>query len=108
MPVSLLYPHRRHLPRRVRALTSWLADTLRPHLQEQVVPPHGVSVCLKPVKIVLFRYRMLHAGTLHATRQQTHRLRHRRHDGARAMPLQADGVLSAQELAARAHLECRR
>lgn len=34
MPVSLLYPHRRHLPRRVRVVMDWIADRLRPHLIE--------------------------------------------------------------------------
>lgn len=32
MPVTLLYAHRRHLPRRVQAFMSWMADTLVPHL----------------------------------------------------------------------------
>jgi DNA-binding transcriptional LysR family regulator len=32
MPVTLLYPHRRHLPRRVQAFMSWMADTLEPVL----------------------------------------------------------------------------
>jgi DNA-binding transcriptional LysR family regulator len=33
MPVNLLYPHRRHLSRRVQVFMHWLADTLRPYLQ---------------------------------------------------------------------------
>jgi DNA-binding transcriptional LysR family regulator len=32
MPVSLLYAHRRNLPRRVRVFMDWVADTLRPVL----------------------------------------------------------------------------
>ena len=32
MPVTLLYPHRRHLPRRVRVFMDWLEATLAPHL----------------------------------------------------------------------------
>jgi DNA-binding transcriptional LysR family regulator len=32
MPVTLLYPHRRHLPRRVQAFMTWVADTLQSHL----------------------------------------------------------------------------
>jgi DNA-binding transcriptional LysR family regulator len=32
MPVSLLYAHRRNLPRRVRVFMDWIADTLRPLL----------------------------------------------------------------------------
>ena len=32
MPLSLLYAHRRHLPRRVRAFMDWMAEILRPHL----------------------------------------------------------------------------
>ena len=32
MPVSLLYPHRRHLPRRVRVFMDWLEATLAPYL----------------------------------------------------------------------------
>jgi DNA-binding transcriptional LysR family regulator len=34
MPVSLLYAHRRHLPRRVQAFMLWLAELLRPHLMD--------------------------------------------------------------------------
>lgn len=33
MPVHLLYPHRRQLPRRVRVFMDWLAEVLAPHLQ---------------------------------------------------------------------------
>lgn len=33
MPVSLLYAHRRHLPRRVQALMAWMAQILAPHLE---------------------------------------------------------------------------
>jgi DNA-binding transcriptional LysR family regulator len=32
MPVSLLYAHRHHQPKRVQALMAWLAETLMPHL----------------------------------------------------------------------------
>ena len=33
MPVSLLYPNRRHLSKRVQALMDWLDGVLRPFLQ---------------------------------------------------------------------------
>ena len=33
MPVNLVYPHRRHLSRRVQAFAAWLADVLAPHLR---------------------------------------------------------------------------
>ncbi|MFZ3119146.1 MAG: LysR family transcriptional regulator [Variovorax sp.] len=33
MPVSLLYPHRRHLSKRVQALMDWIDGVLRPFLQ---------------------------------------------------------------------------
>ncbi len=33
MPVTLLYPRQRHLPRRVREVMDWLARVLSPHLQ---------------------------------------------------------------------------
>jgi DNA-binding transcriptional LysR family regulator len=33
MPVTLLYPQQRHLPRRVREVMDWLAQLLSPHLQ---------------------------------------------------------------------------
>ena len=33
MPVSLLYPHRRNLARRVQAFLNWVAETLSPHLE---------------------------------------------------------------------------
>ncbi|MFZ6819937.1 LysR family transcriptional regulator [Undibacterium sp. Ji22W] len=33
MPVSLLYPDRRHLAKRTRKLMEWMAQTLAPHLQ---------------------------------------------------------------------------
>lgn len=32
LPVAILYPQRRHLPRRVRAFIDWLAEILAPHL----------------------------------------------------------------------------
>lgn len=35
MPVWLLYPHRRHLPKRVQALMGWLVDLLSPHLAQR-------------------------------------------------------------------------
>lgn len=35
MPVWLLYPHRRHLPKRVQALMAWLVDLLSPHLAQR-------------------------------------------------------------------------
>ena len=34
MPVSLLYPNRRHLAKRVQALMAWLTQVLEPHLQQ--------------------------------------------------------------------------
>jgi DNA-binding transcriptional LysR family regulator len=33
MPVTLLYAHRRQLPRRVQLVMNWLADVMRPHLE---------------------------------------------------------------------------
>jgi DNA-binding transcriptional LysR family regulator len=33
MPAQLVYPHRRHLSRRVQAFSSWLAELLQPFLQ---------------------------------------------------------------------------
>jgi DNA-binding transcriptional LysR family regulator len=38
LPVTLLYPQRRHLSRRVRAFMDWIADTLRPHLRPNSHP----------------------------------------------------------------------
>jgi DNA-binding transcriptional LysR family regulator len=32
MPVSLLYAHRRHLPRRVQAFMQWVAEVMAPQL----------------------------------------------------------------------------
>lgn len=32
MPVTLLYPHRRHLPRRVQAFMQWLTEVMQPRL----------------------------------------------------------------------------
>lgn len=32
MPVSILYAHRRHLPRRVQVFMNWLAETIAPYL----------------------------------------------------------------------------
>jgi DNA-binding transcriptional LysR family regulator len=34
MPVALLYPNRRHLPRRTRVFMDWIAERLRPHMIE--------------------------------------------------------------------------
>lgn len=34
MPVALIYPNRRHLPRRARVFMDWVAELLRPHLME--------------------------------------------------------------------------
>jgi hypothetical protein len=34
MPVSLLYPHRRQIAPRVKAIMNWIADVLEPHLAE--------------------------------------------------------------------------
>ena len=36
MPVSLLYAHRRHLPRRVQEFMNWMAQTLAPYLDQPV------------------------------------------------------------------------
>lgn len=33
MPVHIVYPHRRHLSRRVQAFSQWLTDILTPHLE---------------------------------------------------------------------------
>jgi DNA-binding transcriptional LysR family regulator len=33
MPVSIVYAHRRHLPRRVRVFMDWVAETMRPYLE---------------------------------------------------------------------------
>ena len=40
MPVHLAYPHRRHLPRRVRVFQDWMLELLRPHTE--------VSPALRP------------------------------------------------------------
>lgn len=34
MPVSVLYAHRRNLPRRVQAFMAWIGEILRPHLEQ--------------------------------------------------------------------------
>jgi DNA-binding transcriptional LysR family regulator len=34
MPVALLYPNRRHLPRRTRVFMDWVAELLRPYMME--------------------------------------------------------------------------
>jgi DNA-binding transcriptional LysR family regulator len=39
MPVSIVYAHRRNLPRRVQVFMDWVAETLKPHL----VPESGAS-----------------------------------------------------------------
>jgi DNA-binding transcriptional LysR family regulator len=39
MPVSLLYPHRRHVPPRVQAMLQWLAQVVAPELQEPPAAP---------------------------------------------------------------------
>jgi DNA-binding transcriptional LysR family regulator len=39
MPVTLLYPHRRHLPRRVRAFMDWLQPLLAGDAQGDSPPP---------------------------------------------------------------------
>ncbi|WCE03402.1 LysR family transcriptional regulator [Pseudoxanthomonas sp. JBR18] len=38
MPLTLLYPQRRHLPRRVAAFMDWLAGVATPHLDPMPVP----------------------------------------------------------------------
>ncbi|RZJ09710.1 MAG: LysR family transcriptional regulator, partial [Acidovorax sp.] len=35
MPVTLIYPHRRHLPHRVRVVMDWLAAVVQAHLQSE-------------------------------------------------------------------------
>ena len=35
MPVTLIYPHRRHLPQRVRVVMDWLAALVQAHLQSE-------------------------------------------------------------------------
>ena len=35
MPVTLLYAHRRHLPKRVRVVMDWLADVVQAHLRSE-------------------------------------------------------------------------
>jgi DNA-binding transcriptional LysR family regulator len=37
MPVTLLYPHRRHLPQRVRVVMDWLAAVVQAHLQSEAL-----------------------------------------------------------------------
>lgn len=37
MPISLLYAHRRHLPRRVQVFMNWLAELLAPELEDAAV-----------------------------------------------------------------------
>lgn len=37
MPLTLLYPQRRHLPRRVAVFMDWLATLLRPHLEPPAI-----------------------------------------------------------------------
>ena len=32
MPVTLLYPHRRQLPRRVQVFMAWVQELMAPHL----------------------------------------------------------------------------
>lgn len=39
MPVSLLYPHRRHLPPRVQAMLNWLAQVVTPALEVKPSAP---------------------------------------------------------------------
>lgn len=39
MPLSLIYPHRRQLPRRVRVVMDWLAAVLAPQLETAPSPP---------------------------------------------------------------------
>lgn len=38
MAVTLLYPHRRHLPQRVRVVMDWLAGVVQAHLQSEIDP----------------------------------------------------------------------
>jgi len=33
MPVSLIYPNRRHVPKRVQAFMDWIDAVLQPYLQ---------------------------------------------------------------------------
>lgn len=50
LPVSLLYPHRRQLARRVQVFMDWLAEVLRPYLDEASVgsePPEPSDTARK-------------------------------------------------------------
>lgn len=40
LPVTLLYSHRRHVPKRVQVFMAWLENILRPHLADQM-PARG-------------------------------------------------------------------
>ena len=40
MPVSIVYAHRRNLPRRVQVFMDWVAETLKPHLD---LPSDSIS-----------------------------------------------------------------
>ena len=42
MPISLLYAHRRNLPRRVQVFMNWMADILRPYLESDQTAPNAV------------------------------------------------------------------
>jgi DNA-binding transcriptional LysR family regulator len=42
MPISLLYAHRRNLPRRVQVFMNWIADILRPYLESDQTAPDSV------------------------------------------------------------------
>jgi DNA-binding transcriptional LysR family regulator len=39
MPVSLMYAHRKHLPKRSQAVMDWLAEVLAAALREGAAPP---------------------------------------------------------------------
>lgn len=43
MPVTLLYPHRRNLPQRVRVVMDWLAAVVQAHLQSEANGDTGVT-----------------------------------------------------------------
>jgi len=44
MPISLLYPHRRHVPPRVQAMLQWMEQLVRAELDaplQAAAPPRG-------------------------------------------------------------------
>ncbi len=56
MPVHLVYPHRRHLPQRVRVFQAWIEELLAPHLLAVEIPlprssPTSTASTQRPVEI---------------------------------------------------------